>query len=55
MSSMKLIGSGGDVVPYSLTEKMDRLLKENGAKVHFVTGYGLTGMCYCMHIYRSAP
>ena len=42
MSTMKLIGSGGDVVPYSLTEKMDRLLKDNGAKCHFVSGYGLT-------------
>lgn len=42
MSTMKLIGSGGDVVPYSLTEKMDRLLHENGSKFHFVSGYGLT-------------
>lgn len=42
MSAMKLIGSGGDVVPFSLTEKMDKLLKKNGSKVHFVTGYGLT-------------
>lgn len=47
MSNMKLIGSGGDVVPYSLTEKMDRLLKENGAKCHFVSGYGLTECVTC--------
>lgn len=58
MSSMKLIGSGGDVVPYSLTEKMDRLLKENGAKVHFVTGYGLTEcvtVCTFTDPRREAP
>lgn len=47
MSNMRLIGSGGDVVPYSLTEKMDKLLKENGAKCHFVTGYGLTECVTC--------
>lgn len=47
MSNMKLIGSGGDVVPYSLTEKMDKLLKDHGAKVHFVTGYGLTECVTC--------
>ena len=47
MSSMKLIGSGGDVVPFSLTEKMDKLLEENGAKVHFATGYGLTECVTC--------
>lgn len=47
MSNMKLIGSGGDVVPYSLTEKMDRLLHDNGAKCHFVTGYGLTECVTC--------
>lgn len=58
MSSMKLIGSGGDVVPYSLTEKMDRLLKENGAKVHFVSGYGLTEcvtVCTFTDPRREAP
>ena len=58
MSSMKLIGSGGDVVPYSLTEKMDRLLKENGARVHFVTGYGLTEcvtVCTFTDPRREAP
>ncbi len=58
MSTMKLIGSGGDVVPYSLTEKMDRLLKENGSKVHFVTGYGLTEcvtVCTFTDPRREAP
>lgn len=58
MSSMKLIGSGGDVVPYSLTEKMDRLLKENGARVHFVSGYGLTecvAVCTFTDPRREAP
>lgn len=58
MSTMKLIGSGGDVVPYSLTEKMDRLLKENGAKVHFVSGYGLTEcvtVCTFTDPRREAP
>ncbi len=58
MSNMRLIGSGGDVVPYSLTEKMDRLLKENGAKVHFVTGYGLTEcvtVCSFTDPRREAP
>ena len=58
MSTMKLIGSGGDVVPYSLTEKMDRLLKANGAKVHFVTGYGLTEcvtVCTFTDPMREAP
>ncbi len=47
LSQMKLIGSGGDVVPYSLTEKMDRLLKAYNAKVHFVSGYGLTECVTC--------
>ena len=42
MSKFKLIGSGGDVVPYSLTKKMDELLAKNGAKCHFASGYGLT-------------
>lgn len=42
MSHFKLIGSGGDVVPATLTAKMDELLQKNGAKTHFVTGYGLT-------------
>ena len=58
MSNMKLIGSGGDVVPYSLTEKMDRLLKENGAKCHFVSGYGLTEcvtVCSFTDPRREAP
>ena len=58
MSTMKLIGSGGDVVPYSLTEKMDRLLKDNGAKVHFVSGYGLTEcvtVCTFTDPRREAP
>ena len=58
MSTMKLIGSGGDVVPYSLTEKMDRLLKENGAKCHFVSGYGLTEcvtVCSFTDPRREAP
>ncbi len=58
MSTMKLIGSGGDVVPYSLTEKMDRLLKENGARVHFVSGYGLTEcvtVCTFTDPRREAP
>lgn len=58
MSSMKLIGSGGDVVPYSLTEKMDRLLKENGSKFHFATGYGLTEcvtVCAFTDMRREAP
>ncbi len=58
MSNMKLIGSGGDVVPYSLTEKMDRLLKENGAKCHFVSGYGLTEcvtVCSFTDPSREAP
>lgn len=58
MSTMKLIGSGGDVVPYSLTEKMDRLLKENGAKTHFTTGYGLTECVTCCtfcDMTREAP
>lgn len=58
MSTMKLIGSGGDVVPYSLTEKMDRLLKENGAKCHFVSGYGLTEcvtVCTFTDPRREAP
>lgn len=58
MSTMKLIGSGGDVVPYSLTEKMDRLLKENGASVHFVSGYGLTEcvtVCTFTDPHREAP
>lgn len=58
MSSMKLIGSGGDVVPYSLTEKMDRLLKDNGAKCHFVSGYGLTEcvtVCTFTDPRREAP
>lgn len=58
MSSMKLIGSGGDVVPYSLTEKMDRLLKANGAHVHFVSGYGLTEcvtVCTFTDPHREAP
>lgn len=58
MSTMKLIGSGGDVVPYSLTEKMDRLLKDNGAKCHFVSGYGLTEcvtVCTFTDPRREAP
>lgn len=58
MATMKLIGSGGDVVPYSLTEKMDRLLKENGAKTHFTTGYGLTECVTCCtfcDMTREAP
>lgn len=58
MSTMKLIGSGGDVVPYSLTEKMDRLLKDNGANVHFVSGYGLTECVTCCSFtdpLREAP
>lgn len=58
MSTMKLIGSGGDVVPYSLTEKMDRLLKENGSKFHFATGYGLTEcvtVCSFTDMRREAP
>ena len=58
MSSMKLIGSGGDVVPYSLTEKMDRMLKENGSKFHFATGYGLTEcvtVCSFTDMRREAP
>ncbi len=58
MSTMKLIGSGGDVVPYSLTEKMDKLLKANGAKVHFVSGYGLTEcvtVCTFTDPRREAP
>lgn len=58
MSNMKLIGSGGDVVPYSLTEKMDRLLKENGSEFHFVTGYGLTEcvtVCSFTDPRREAP
>jgi long-chain acyl-CoA synthetase len=58
LSQMKLIGSGGDVVPYSLTEKMDRLLKENGARVHFVSGYGLTEcvtVCTFTDPRREAP
>lgn len=58
MSTMKLIGSGGDVVPYSLTEKMDRLLKENGSEFHFVTGYGLTEcvtVCSFTDPRREAP
>jgi long-chain acyl-CoA synthetase len=58
MSSMKLIGSGGDVVPYSLTEKMDKLLKENGAHTHFTTGYGLTECVTCCtfcDMTREAP
>lgn len=58
MSPMKLIGSGGDVVPYSLTEKMDRLLKRNGAKCHFATGYGLTEcvtVCSFTDLRREAP
>ena len=58
MSTMKLIGSGGDVVPYSLTEKMDRLLHENGSKFHFVSGYGLTecvSVCSFTDPRREAP
>ncbi|MFR5875660.1 MAG: class I adenylate-forming enzyme family protein [Eubacterium sp.] len=58
LSQMKLIGSGGDVVPYSLTEKMDRLLKEYGASVHFVSGYGLTEcvtVCTFTDPHREAP
>lgn len=58
LSQMKLIGSGGDVVPYSLTEKMDRLLKEYGSKVHFVSGYGLTEcvtVCTFTSPLREAP
>lgn len=58
MTNMKLIGSGGDVVPYSLTEKMDRLLKANGSKVHFVSGYGLTEcvtVCTFTEPSREAP
>ncbi len=58
MSNMKLIGSGGDVVPYSLTEKMDRLLKDNNAKCHFVSGYGLTEcvtVCSFTDPRREAP
>lgn len=58
MSTMKLIGSGGDVVPYSLTEKMDKLLKDNGAKCHFVSGYGLTEcvtVCTFTDPRREAP
>jgi long-chain acyl-CoA synthetase len=58
MSTMKLIGSGGDVVPYSLTEKMDKLLKENGAHTHFTTGYGLTECVTCCtfcDMTREAP
>lgn len=58
MSTMKLIGSGGDVVPYSLTEKMDRMLKENGSEFHFVTGYGLTEcvtVCSFTDMRREAP
>lgn len=58
MKTMKLIGSGGDVVPYSLTEKMDRFLKESGADCHFVTGYGLTEcvtVCTFTDPRREAP
>lgn len=58
MTTMKLIGSGGDVVPYSLTEKMDRFLKESGAGCHFATGYGLTEcvtVCTFTDMRREAP
>lgn len=58
MSHIKLIGSGGDVVPYSLTKKYDELLAKNGAPVHFVTGYGLTEcvtVCSFTDIHREAP
>lgn len=58
MTTMKLIGSGGDVVPYSLTEKMDRFLKESGADCHFATGYGLTEcvtVCTFTDMRREAP
>lgn len=58
MSHIKLIGSGGDVVPYSLTKKYDDLLAKNGAPVHFVTGYGLTEcvtVCSFTDIHREAP
>lgn len=58
LSYIKLIGSGGDVVPYSLTKKMDKLLAKNGSKVHFVTGYGLTEcvtVCTFTDIHREAP
>lgn len=58
MSNIKLIGSGGDVVPATLVEKYDRLLKKNGAKVHFVIGYGLTECVTCCtftHPNKEAP
>lgn len=58
MSHIKLIGSGGDVVPYSLTKKYDDLLAKNGASVHFATGYGLTEcvtVCSFTDIHREAP
>lgn len=58
MSHIKLIGSGGDVVPYSLTKKYDDLLEKNGSKVHFVSGYGLTEcvtVCTFTDIHREAP
>lgn len=47
LTQMKLMGSGGEVVPYSLAEKMDACLEEYGAKVHFVIGYGLTECVTC--------
>lgn len=58
LSHIKLIGSGGDVVPNSLTLKMDKLLAKNGAKVHFATGYGLTECVTCCSftdIHKEAP
>ncbi len=45
-------------MPYSLTEKMDRLLHENGSKFHFVSGYGLTEcvtVCSFTDPRREAP
>lgn len=42
LSYVKLLASGGDVVPHTLSVKMDKMLAEGGCKNHFVTGYGQT-------------
>lgn len=45
LSDVKLVVSGGDRVPIDLTDKYNKLLKKNNAKVKFRAGYGLTESC----------
>ena len=45
LSDVKLVVSGGDRVSNDLTDKYNKLLKKNNAKVKFRAGYGLTESC----------